>query len=123
MCGVHLERGGVELLELSEVPAARGFEMKLRVRTVVPPGGGAQMNIVPTPHNPFEVNLDHLTRLNPMERTLRSVRLPAPTPPHLSATTDVPRGHNHRFTGELMPPRARNCTPQGKTLPSSSHAP
>lgn len=30
------------------------------------------MNIIPTPHNPFEVNLDALSALSPMERTLRS---------------------------------------------------
>jgi hypothetical protein len=58
---------------------------------VVPGGTRAQMNIVPTPHNPFEVNLDDLMRLSPMERTLRSVRLPAPTSPHLSATTERPQ--------------------------------
>jgi hypothetical protein len=38
-----------------------------------------QMNIIPTPLNPFEVNLDALSALSPMERTLRSVRAPLPT--------------------------------------------
>jgi hypothetical protein len=75
------------------------------------------MNIVPTPHNPFELNLDHLTRLSPMERTLRSVRVPAPTSPHLLATTDVSRGQTDVSPIRLRADSSTSAkvhTPQGK---------